>query len=247
MSLQEKEGVNSLDVNYGEDYLSWKDWGHKNFGELSTKDFKYFSSEIRKTKQNFDANSTVLEIGFGNGSFLQFAKTNRWKISGTEINENLIKIAKESKFNVFHTTNLVVFDNASYDLIVAFDVLEHIPQDKILPFLFEVKRILKPNGCFIARFPNGDSPLGLSYQNGDLTHVSFIGSGKVRYFANKLAIELVYVGGEACPLLITANPILVLARIIKKITIMTISYFYYKVFSKSDYFSSNLVMIFKKF
>ncbi len=245
MSVEENL-IPCSDSNYDEDYLSWKDWESSNFAELSAKDKKYFALEIGKTKRNFEANSRVMEIGFGNGRFLRFAKENRWEISGTELNEALVRTAKKHDFNVFQTESLVEFDTAAYDLIVAFDVLEHIPQDKILPFLFEIKRILKPNGYFIARFPNGDSPLGLSHQNGDVTHITFIGSEKARYFVCKLGVELIYVGGEAQPFFPTINPILFLARIIKKITVQLMSYFYYKVFSKSDYFSSNLVMVFKK-
>ncbi|MES2546343.1 MAG: class I SAM-dependent methyltransferase [Pseudomonadota bacterium] len=245
MSTEEKLSDCS-ELHYGEDYLSWKDWGSSSFGKLSAMDCKYFSCEIDRAKRSFDANSTVLEIGFGNGSFLQFAKTKGWEISGTELNENLVKIAAENQFNVFHTENLTAFENTSYDLVVAFDVLEHIPQDKILLFLSEIKRILKPNGCFIARFPNGDSPFGLSHQNGDVTHVTFIGSGKIKYFVSKLDVELVTVGGEARPFFLTLNPFLFLARAFKRITVQLISYFYYKVFCKPDYFSSNLVMIFKK-
>ncbi len=243
---QEKQCPHTIDSNYGEDYINWKDWGINSFGSLSRYDQKYFVAEIKKTKQNFGENSIVLEIGFGNGSFLQFAKLNGWKISGIEINENLVNIAKESDFNTFHTDNLTSFDNASYDLIVAFDVLEHIAPDKILPFLTEVKRVLKPNGYFIARFPNGDSPFGLSYQNGDVTHVNFIGSGKARYFANKLAVDLVYIGGEARPFLISRNPILILSRIVKKAVKTIISQFFNKFFLKPNYLSSNLIMILKK-
>ena len=48
----------------------------------------------------------------------------------------------------------------NYDLIVAFDVLEHIPQED-LPSFKKVQRLLKEDGSFIARFPNCDSPFGL--------------------------------------------------------------------------------------
>ena len=52
----------------------------------------------------------------------------------------------------------------------------------------------------MARFPNGDSPFGLAYQNGDLTHLSAIGSEKMRYLAGRVGMELFRIGGEAQPL-----------------------------------------------
>jgi cyclopropane fatty-acyl-phospholipid synthase-like methyltransferase len=67
----------------------------------------------------------------------------------------LVEIAKQNGFNVLQTYNLECFAENMFDLVAAFDVLEHIPQDKLLDFLTQIKRILKNDGVFIARFPNG--------------------------------------------------------------------------------------------
>ncbi len=244
---KEEQSFNSLDSVYGEDYLSWKNWlGAESFGFLSKYEHKYYAAEIKKINKAFNSDSVVLEIGFGNGCFLQFAKLNHWKITGIELNEKLVQMAKNNNFDALHSDNLRSFDNNTQDLIVAFDVLEHIPQDKLLGFLLEVKRILKPNGYFMARFPNGDSPFGLSHQNGDVTHVNFIGSGKVRYFANKLAVELVYIGGEARPFLASKNPLIDLSCILKKAMKKIISQFFSTFYARPHYLSANLVIIFKK-
>jgi SAM-dependent methyltransferase len=42
----------------------------------------------------------------------------------------------------------------AYDVIVSVEVLEHVEEDKL--FLDEVKRVLKPGGCFLMTTPNGD-------------------------------------------------------------------------------------------
>jgi hypothetical protein len=55
--------------------------------------------------------------------------------------------------------------------------LEHLTYTQSVDVVKKVFRILDENGSFLARSPNGDSPLGLRYQNGDPTHISFIGSG----------------------------------------------------------------------
>jgi SAM-dependent methyltransferase len=182
---------------YGKEYLKWKSWGGQEFGALSKIDASYFSAEIKRTKASIAKNANVLEIGFGNGSFLAYARKRGWTVCGTEVNADLVEVAKQRGFDAKHTEDLSIFSDSTFDLIVAFDVLEHIPQDLLLRFLEEIKRILKDKGFFIARFPNGDSPFGLRNQNGDITHVTTIGSGKVRYFAAEANMKLVFVGGTA--------------------------------------------------
>ena len=192
--------VNLLENKFGSSYVEWKDWGH-NFANLKKNQYAYFRAEIRRSKNKFQANSNVLEIGFGNGSFLNYAKQMRWNIRGTEMNIDLVNLAKSNNFDVHHTDNLSTFSNNSFDLVVAFDVLEHIPEDKLIDFMLEVKRVLVSDGIFIARFPNGDSPFGLKIQNGDLTHISSIGSGKVFSLESITNMKLIFLGGEAQPII----------------------------------------------
>ena len=163
--------VENLETSYGEDYLKWKSWEGIKFGTLKRTESAYFTAEISRTKYNFPQNSKVLEIGFGNGAFLKYALEKQWDVLGIEINQSLVRIAKERGFSATHTDNLSSFEDNSFDLIVAFDVLEHVPQESIPNMILEVKRILKSDRFFIARFPNGDSPIGLINQNGDITHL----------------------------------------------------------------------------
>ena len=189
---------------YGEDYLSWKKWGDTEFGNLKKQQFTYYAAEIAKTKRKFNKNSQVLEIGFGDGNFLSFAGKQDGRVVGTEVNEGLVQSALSAGYDVLHTDNLKEFEDNTFDLIVAFDVLEHLAQDEIVMMLSEINRVLKNEGCFVARFPNGDSPFGLINQNGDVTHITSIGSAKVRYLANQVNMEVIFVGGEALPILRTS-------------------------------------------
>ena len=195
-----KISVESASCAYGDDYLKWKTWGDSEFGNLSKNETVYFDSEIRRTRSAFPSGAKVLEIGFGNGNFLAFGREKGWDISGTEVNEALVRVAQDRGFSATHAGDLSSFPDDAYDLIVAFDVLEHIPQDELPDMILEIKRVLKKDGFFIARFPNGDSPFGLMNQNGDVTHITAIGSGKVHYFAAKTDMAVIFVGGEAEPL-----------------------------------------------
>jgi len=59
-----------------------------------------------------------------------------------------------------------------FDVIVVFDVLEHLTLEEILIFLDRAKQLLVTGGVIIARVPNCASPYGLAYQNGDFTHLT---------------------------------------------------------------------------
>jgi len=210
-----------IEKSYGSNYLKWKEWNNNTF---------------------------FGEIGFGNGSFLKFAKEKNWKIYGTEINKNLVKKAIECGYNVTHTDNLLSYKDNTFDLVVAFDVMEHIPQDEVLNFISQVKRTLKKDGFFIARVPNGDSPFGLVNQNGDITHLTTIGSGKIFYFAALSNMEVIFVGEEAQPLIGTSLLFLghrLIALPIKKIlNLITRLIFFPR--SNIAFYSLNLTMIYRK-
>jgi SAM-dependent methyltransferase len=190
----------AIGAGYGSDYLDWKKWGQADFGRLTNSERAYFRAEIKRSKKILPKGTNVLEVGFGNGSFLAFAREQEWNVFGTEVNQELVGTARKSGFNVAHAADLSGFPDDSFELIVAFDVLEHLPHSAIVDFMLDVKRVLKPGGHFIARCPNGDSPFGLVNQNGDVTHVTSIGRGKARYFATRADLEMIYLGGEAEPI-----------------------------------------------
>lgn len=236
-----------IGAGYGNDYLNWKSWGDSNFGALTKSGRSYFRAEVKRSGGAFPQGSNVLEIGFGNGCFLSFARQQGWNAVGTEVNAELVGAAKAEGFSVAHTDNLSQFRDGSFELIAAFDVLEHIAQEQMADFILEIKRILKPGGVFIARCPNGDSPFGLVNQNGDVTHVTVIGRGKARYFAARTGMELVYLGGEAEPILGTDALDMAIRLIgvpVKKAIDACLGVFVYQ--SKVAFCSKNLTLIFRK-
>lgn len=72
------------------DYEGWKGWT-KPF--TATPDERaYFEGETRDVKIRA---ADVLEIGFGSGSFLAWARERGARIAGSEINETLLTAARE--------------------------------------------------------------------------------------------------------------------------------------------------------
>ena len=187
-------------TTYDRDYLQWKAWGGDTFGTLTRADARLIEAELAKTGRVFPPGSQVLEVGFGNGTVIAYGRERGWDMVGIEVNDALVAEGKRRGFKVMQSAQLTPFADGAFDLVLAFDVLEHVPQDKLVDFLVEVKRVLRSGGILVARFPNGDSPFGLVNQNGDITHVTAIGSVRIRQLASRLGARILYLGGEAQPL-----------------------------------------------
>jgi SAM-dependent methyltransferase len=118
---------------------------------------------------NCKPSDRILEIGFGAGHFMDWARNNGFHVVGTEILPEMIAAAR----NRGHVVMDDMFSptDQKFDVIIAIDVLEHIPQDGLRNMLERIRQLLAPGGRLVARFPNGDSPFNGRYQNGDATHL----------------------------------------------------------------------------
>ena len=112
-----------------QNYEDWKNWSELNFAKASLEENLYFL-KLKKTF-NLGNNLDVLEIGFGNGAFLDFSRSIGWKISGLEKIPELVKRASNNNFEVYDDIADV---NKRYDLIIAFDVIEHIKSEDLIFF-----------------------------------------------------------------------------------------------------------------
>jgi len=232
---------------YGSGYLEWKRWSPDNFAVLTTREEADFSAFLRKANVRVPENARVLEIGFGKGTFLEFGRRRRWRMHGTEVNPGLLECATESGFHVTGAETLEDFPSQAFQVVAAFDVMEHIELEALPGFLGEVRRVLKPAGYFLARFPNGDSPFGRHIQNGDVTHKTAIGSIRARYLAQQAGMEVVFLHCEVQAIFAgrSHTPHRLFAVPVKKL----MNAFFNLVFSPRDplpFCSPNLQMVLRK-
>ncbi|HWK20768.1 MAG TPA: class I SAM-dependent methyltransferase [Microbacteriaceae bacterium] len=171
-----------------ESYVEWKNWGHK-FGSLERGDSKYFTKELREIERRGEIHD-VLELGFGDGRFLAYCRERGWQATGIELIPELVELAKSSGFGALLADQVATLPDASFDLIAAFDVLEHIPPSDSVEFLTGIRQKLRPGGSVILRFPNADTALGNPFQYGDPTHVNAIGLLKLRYYAASAELQV---------------------------------------------------------
>lgn len=148
-------------------YETWKRW-NKLFS-YDDEEAAYFQGEMRGVAI---AGADLLEIGFGPGCFLAWAKDKGARVSGIEVISALIAAAREEGVTLLPAEfETVAAGHAeAFDTIVAFDVFEHFALIDLVARLAACGQMLRPGGHLVLRFPNAQSPFGLAPQNGDPTH-----------------------------------------------------------------------------
>jgi len=174
-------------------YEAWKGWD-KPF-TFSRDEAAYFAGETRGLKIG---DADVLEIGFGSGSFLAWARRQGARVAGTEINDVLIDAARAQGVELLPAAiELVAAEHAArFDTIVAFDVFEHFTIEEILARLAAAETMLKPGGHLALRFPNAQSPFGLAPQHGDPTHKTALSRSIFEQLIQGMSFEIVRYQGS---------------------------------------------------
>ena len=124
----------------------------------------YYSGEKWEDRQalaDIPRRSAVLEVGCGFGSFLELVRKKRHaEVSGIDLNEAAVEVARELERPVAEADicDLAAQGSAQFDIICAFQVLEHVPNPR--RFLQACVALLKPGGRLCIGVPNNDGYLG---------------------------------------------------------------------------------------
>jgi 2-polyprenyl-3-methyl-5-hydroxy-6-metoxy-1,4-benzoquinol methylase len=121
-----------------------------------------------------DRDTRILDLGCGHGTFLYFLKKEGYKnILGVDVSPEQIELAKKIGINEIKCRNVLDFlknIEDKFDVITAFDLIEHFRKDEFLLLSKLVYRALKAQGLFILRTINGESPFSGRLRYADLTH-----------------------------------------------------------------------------
>jgi ubiquinone/menaquinone biosynthesis C-methylase UbiE len=112
--------------------------------------YKIFVKKIKLNK-----NPKILDIGCGTGdNIILLSKFG--ECYGIDFSNKAVKYCKEKGLKKVYIADALdtKFKSNNFDLVTAFDVMEHIKNDK--GFIREIKRILKPSGYAIISVPAFD-------------------------------------------------------------------------------------------
>lgn len=120
-------------------------------------DYGNFESNLKflEACKVLDRNQKILEIGSGNGRLIKLLLDLGYNVQGTEIEKEYIENGKKVFGDLPITlvdSDILPFDDNSFDVVISFDVFEHIPDSD--HHLYEIKRVLKDNGYYLLQTPN---------------------------------------------------------------------------------------------
>lgn len=155
-TLTEHLGIWSSDQSFVPDRFSHASRAHLH--ELESHHFwfkpraKLFEHILlRRLRNRFQS---AIELGSGNGSFLPFLTRISDRVVGVEGHFQSLVFARQSvpkTVTLLHgNVSRLPILNGFFDLVCAFDVLEHVPPAE---FLAETRRLLRPDGLLLLSVP----------------------------------------------------------------------------------------------
>jgi 2-polyprenyl-3-methyl-5-hydroxy-6-metoxy-1,4-benzoquinol methylase len=117
--------------------------------------------------------ATCLDLGCGPGNVLYMLRELGYSnTAGVDISEAWMPVARQICPNVTQGDAIEYLQerHQQFDLITAFDLIEHLRKDQVLDFLDLLYQALRPGGSIILQTPNAESPWGCMHRYHDLTH-----------------------------------------------------------------------------
>lgn len=179
---------------YYADYVAWKGWTPFVY---DPDEAEIFRGELGRDL----AGKQLLEIGFGAGHLLAWAREQGATVAGCELNAECRAAAEERGVEILPADlgASVASHREHFDLIVAFDVFEHLTLPQIVEALGHVAFLLKPTGKLVLRVPNAQSPFGAFSQYGDVTHVTPLSGALLEQLTLDTPLEVIAIRGSYRP------------------------------------------------
>ena len=205
-------------MNYSEHYKTF----HPDTARHRDVMTKYYQNNLSYLK-SIDKSSKILEIGSGGGyAVLALQKMGFRDIFSYDIDDGQVKLAERNGVKSAHMTedqanNYLDSNNNHFDVVIAFDVLEHIPDEFADEFIRRIYNAKKQNGIAILQVPNAFSPAAAQQRYIDLTHCTI-------YSTESLTHRARMAGFSEIKIISSINPSAIgLRQVLKKFTLLPIS------------------------
>jgi 2-polyprenyl-3-methyl-5-hydroxy-6-metoxy-1,4-benzoquinol methylase len=156
-------------IDYSLYYRKWHSEtpGH---AEATAAYYRYLTSPYLPTRHD----ASILDIGCGMGfTLLAYAGMGYRNCFGIDVSSEQINAALAQGLRVEHVGDSAEFLRArplEFEFISAFDVLEHIPREHLLPLIRAIHGSLKPGGSFFCTVPNANNNVAMRWRYNDWTH-----------------------------------------------------------------------------
>jgi SAM-dependent methyltransferase len=162
--------MKNSDFDYHYQYENW----HADTPESRRQDIFWLKELFdRHAAYPLDKNAAALDIGCGMGRLLLMLKEAGYEnLTGVDLDAGQIGVAKKDGVDarLADANEFLEKSREKYGAIYAFDVLEHVEKDKIVPLLKLICGHLSENGFACIEVPNAMAPLANWIRYNDFTH-----------------------------------------------------------------------------
>lgn len=117
--------------------------------------------------------AAIADVGCGSGVLLRFFQKRGYRnLIGVDLSPEQLHAARAVCENVHlqGATEFLLAHPGAFDLVISFDLIEHLGKDELLDFLAAAHGALRPGGRLILQTPNCASPFGIVQRHADFTH-----------------------------------------------------------------------------
>lgn len=122
-----------------------------------------------------DPNAVIFDLGCGHGALLYALKLEGYtNATGVDASREQIEAARKLNIDGVSQGDLMAaiqsMPDESLDVLIAFDLIEHLTKGELLSLVDEAYRVLRPGGRWIIHTPNGEGPFAGRMRYWDFTH-----------------------------------------------------------------------------
>lgn len=120
-----------------------------------------------------DRSARIADVACGAGGLLRFFQSRGYgQLDGVDVSGEQVTIARAVVPGVVEgdVVEFLKQRPGSFDLVTAFDIIEHLTKDEVFALLDACHTALRPGGRLILQTPNADSPFFGTIRYGDFTH-----------------------------------------------------------------------------
>lgn len=128
--------------------------GYLRAGSISPITIKRYE-ELIETFEKYAPGRNILDIGCGDGYFLEVAKKRGWNTYGTEFTTEAVEICRTKGIHMHQGILSPADFNIRFDIITSFEVIEHINNPK--QEIRNIHSLLSASGLFYFTTPNFNS------------------------------------------------------------------------------------------
>ena len=188
--------VQSPSVHEDDAHAIYDQWDKQDFVASTNNPYTDESArcDLSKLLPMLPPNTRSLDLGGGIGNFSKFllSRYPEWEITHSDF-EIKSEAGGGIQSRTLDFTNNAI-GNREYDLITAWEVIEHVPYHKLSFVLHNIWQALSPRGFFVFSTPNFDSPLCKSFDFYALCppfhYLVFGERWLTRYFADSAEFEI---------------------------------------------------------